>query len=50
MKRNSYQPPKIKPSKKKETQPKPEWDSQINDLSKYKLTAAELVNEEFNKI
>jgi len=47
MKRMSYQPPKVKPSKKKETQPRPEWDSLINNLSKYKLSPAELVIEEF---
>ncbi len=44
MKRMSYQPPKVKPSKKQQSQPKPEWDSNLTDLTKYKMTPAELVN------
>jgi hypothetical protein len=38
-----YVPPKVKPSKNKSSKPLPEWNSNINDLEKYKLTSTECV-------
>lgn len=38
-----YKPPKVKPSKKIKNKPLPEWDTNINDLTKYKLNSNEMV-------
>lgn len=38
-----YKPPKVKPSKKLQSTPLPEWNSFQQDLSQYKLSNAEIV-------
>lgn len=45
MNKKKYVPPKVKPSKKKKTEPLPEWNSNLSDLSKFKLTPAEQVSK-----
>lgn len=42
-KQQFYKPPKVKPSKKLQQTPLPEWNSYNSDLSRYKLTQAEIV-------
>ena len=49
-KQQFYKPPKVKPSKKLQQTPLPEWNSYNSDLSRYKLTQAEIVFFFFNKL
>jgi hypothetical protein len=45
MKFKKYQPPKVKPSLKKKNEVLPNWDSDITDMSRYKLAPTDMVRE-----
>jgi hypothetical protein len=47
MKNVYYRPPKVK-AMKKATVPPPEWNSDVNDLGKYKLSSTDIVSKLFN--